>query len=478
VESLGERLRAGDTDPRVYYEDDEPVDVAPFPLAEHGDLRAEPYDSFNDAVDAYFHELEAARAAAEAESDRPDFEAEIAKRERIIDQQEGAIEEFAEQADREREKAELLYARYDLVDEVLTTVRSAREDGRPWDDIEATLADGAERGIAAAEAVVGVDGREGTVTVELDGYEIALDPREGVEHNANRLYEEAKRVEGKMEGAEQAVAETREELAEWQRRREAYEAGDDDGEGAGATGGDDDEAADDEGERDWLGEPSIPVRSPDEWYERFRWFRTSDDFLVIGGRDADQNEELVKKYLERGDRFFHTQARGGPATVLKATGPSEATRDVDVPERSREQAARFAVSYSSVWKDGAYAGDVYEVGHDQVSKTPESGEFLEKGGFAIRGERTYHEDTPVGVAVGIQCEPTTRVVGGPPDAVAERAVTTVAVEPGKFAQGDVAKRAYRRFRERFADTSFVRKVASPDRIQHFLPPGTSRIAGD
>jgi predicted ribosome quality control (RQC) complex YloA/Tae2 family protein len=472
IGTLGERLRAGDTDPRVYYEDDDPVDVAPFPLAEYGDLRAEPYDSFNDAVDAYFHELAAAQAAAEAESNRPDFEAEIQKRERIIEQQEGAIEEFGEQADREREKAELLYARYDLVDEVLSTVRSAREEGRPWDDIEETLAAGAERGIAAAEAVVDVDGREGTVTVELDDHEIELDPREGVEHNANRLYEEAKRIEGKQAGAEQAIEDTREELAEWQRRREKYEAG---GESEADEEADDD--ADGESD-DWLAETSIPVRSPEEWYERFRWFRTSDGFLVIGGRDADQNEELVKKYLERGDRFFHTQARGGPATILKATGPSEATRDVDIPDRSREQAAQFAVSYSSVWKDGVYAGDVYEVAHDQVSKTPESGEFLEKGGFAIRGERTYHEDTPVGVAVGIQCEPTTRVVGGPPDAVAERAVTTVAVEPGKFAQGDVAKRAYRRFRERFADTSFVRKVASPDRIQHFLPPGTSRLAED
>jgi hypothetical protein len=134
------------------------------------------------------------------------------------------------------------------------------------------------------------------------------------------------------------------------------------------------------------------------------------------------------------------------------------------------------VSYSSVWKDGHYAGDVYAVDADQVSKTPESGEYLEKGGFAVRGDRTYYEDTPVDVAVGIQCEPGTRVVGGPPDAIEGPAETTVRVEPGKFAQGDVAKRIYREFRERFSDTGFVRKVASPDRIQHFLPPGGSRIA--
>ena len=217
------------------------------------------------------------------------------------------------------------------------------------------------------------------------------------------------------------------------------------------------------------------MRSSEGWYEEFRWFHTSDDFLVIGGRNADQNEAIVSKYLDRGDRFFHTQARGGPATVLKATGPSEPTREVDVPARSLEEAAQVAVSYSSVWDDGAFAGDVYMVDADQVSKTPESGEYLEKGGFAIRGDRTYFDDTPVGVAVGITCEPETRVIGGPPDAIEPRAATSVALEPGKYAQNDAAKRVYREFRDRFADQSFVRKVASPDLIQEFLPAGGSRI---
>ena len=166
-------------------------------------------------------------------------------------------------------------------------------------------------------------------------------------------------------------------------------------------------------------------------------------------------------------------------TVLKATAPSEsADPDIEIPDSSLEQAAQFAVSYASVWKDGRFAGDVYEVAADQVTKTPESGEYLEKGGFAVRGDRTYHRDTPVGVAVGIQCEPWTRVIGGPPSSIEETAVTTIAVEPGRYAQADVAKRIYRQFRERFTDEAFVRKVASPDRIQHFLPPGGSRIVGE
>ncbi|WP_135820674.1 ribosome rescue protein RqcH [Halostella litorea] len=470
VERLREDLSNADLDPRIYVEDDRYVDVTPFPLSEYEDLESETFDTFNAALDQYFHELDRSDDDDSPEvDDSPDFEAEIEKHKRIIEQQEGAIEGFEQRAEAERERAELLYERYGLVDDVLSTVREARERETPWSEIAERFEEGADRGIEAAEAVVGVNGDEGTVTLRLDDTEVELDASEGVEHNADRLYTEAKRIEEKKEGALAAIEDTREDLEAVRERKRQWEEGD----------ADEDEEDDEEPEDvDWLSRQSIPVRRSEQWFERFRWFHTSDGFLVIGGRDADQNEELVKKYLEPGDLFFHAQAHGGPVTVIKATGPSESGTDVDIPERSREQAAQFAVSYSSVWKDGRFAGDAYMVTPDQVSKTPESGEFLEKGGFAIRGDRTYYRDVPVGVAVGITCEPSTRVVGGPIDAVREQAETWVEVEPGQYAQADVGKKLYREFRERFADTSFVRKVASPDRIQHFLPPGGSRIADD
>ncbi len=474
VGDLAERLRAGDLDPRLYREDDRVADVTPVPMVEFEDegWELEPADRFTEALDEYFHALATEDEPGDGDTegggrDRPDFEGEIEKQQRIIDQQEGAIENFERQAQAHRERAETLYANYDLVDEVLTTVRNARAEDVPWAEIETRFEEGREQGIPAAEAVERVDGSEGTVTVTVGDDEATLRVQDGVEKNADRLYREAKQVEEKKEGAEAAIAETRAELERLRERREQWEPGE-----AEDDGTDDEEPA----AVDWLSRSSIPVRSTEQWYEQFRWFHTSDDFLVIGGRDADDNEALVKKYLDAGDLFFHAQAHGGPATVLKTTGPSEpANPDIEVPDRSKEQAARFAVSYSSVWKDGRFAGDAYMVGPDQVSKTPESGEYLEKGGFAIRGDRTYFRDVAVGVAVGITCEPETRVIGGPPDPVRERAETTVEVEPGRYAQNDSAKRLYREFRGRFADDAFVRKVASPDKIQEFLPPGGSRM---
>jgi len=463
---LADRVRDGDFDPRVYLEDDRVVDATPLPLEERAGLSAEGFDSFNAALDDYFYRLEREPEEETTGTERPDFEAEIAKQQRIIEQQEGAIEGFEEQAAAERERAEALYAHYDLVDEVISTVRAAREDSVPWAEIEETLAAGAERGIPAAEAVVDVDPAEGEVTVDLDGTVVPVDPSVGVEKNADRRYTEAKRIEEKKEGALAAIENTREELAAVERRREEWEATDED---------DADEEADEERDVDWRSMSSVPIKQPEHWYEEFRWFHTSDGFLVIGGRNADENEALVKKYMDGNDRFFHAQAHGGPVTVLKATGPSEKAREVDFPDSSLEEAAQFAVSYSSVWKDGRFAGDAYMVDPDQVSKTPESGEYIEKGGFVIRGDRTYFRDVSASVTVGIQCEPETRVIGGPPSAVEPRAETTLRLEPGKFAQNDAAKRCYRKLKDRFADESFVRKVASPDKIQEFLPPGGSSI---
>jgi predicted ribosome quality control (RQC) complex YloA/Tae2 family protein len=468
LERLREDVQQGRFDPRVYWEREEdertrPVDATPVALEEYDGVDCDQHERFTDALDEFFFELD--REEPKPGSDRPEFEEEIAKYERIIDQQQGAIEGFEREAESFREKAEAVYAHYDLVDEVLSTVREAREAGYGWDEVEQRFEEAAEAGNERADHVVDVTPETGTVTVELDGDRIELNPQDGVEKNADRLYKEAKRVEEKKEGALAAIEDTREDLADAKRRRDEWEAGD----------ADVDDEDDDDVDVDWLSRRNIPVRYDEQWYERFRWFHTSDGFLVIGGRNADQNEELVKKYMEKGDLFFHAQAHGGPVTILKATGPSEPSKDVDIPDTSKQEAARFAVTHSSVWKDGKFAGDVYMVTPDQVSKTPESGEYLEKGGFTVRGDRTYFDDTPVDCAVGVQCEPETRVLGGPKRAIEGQVETYVEVEPGQYAQNDIAKMLYRELKQRFEDQSFLRKVASPDRIQEFCPPGGSRI---
>ena len=44
------------------------------------------------------------------------------------------------------------------------------------------------------------------------------------------------------------------------------------------------------------------VRKP-HWFEKFNWFVSSENYLVISGRDAQQNELIVKRYLKKGQCY-------------------------------------------------------------------------------------------------------------------------------------------------------------------------------
>ena len=459
LQQLSQRIQDADFDPKVYYKDEQRIDVVPFALAQYDALEFEEFTRFTDALDDYFRHYD---TEVKREETGPDIDDEVARQHRIIEQQESAIEQFDREAEQIREQAESLYASYGLVEDVLSTINSARESGRSWDEIEAALNSAAADGNDRAAAINNINPEKHTVTVSIDGDAPELLVSQSVEQNASRLYEEAKAIESKKLGALEALEETKEQLDRLQSR-------------AQADGQQQQQSENKTGVTDWTQMPSVPVRQREQWFERFRWFRTSEGYLVIGGRNADQNEELVKKYLEPYDRFAHAQAHGAPVTILKAAEPSERSEPIDFSETTINEVAQFALSYSSVWKAGQFAGDVYHVSPEQVSKTPESGETLDKGAFVIRGDREYCRNTSVGIAIGIQCEPETRIIGGPPTAIGPKSAVSVRVEPGRFAQADVAKRIYRMFREEFQDTTFVRKIASPDRIQEFLPPGTSAI---
>ncbi|MGZ7132797.1 MAG: NFACT RNA binding domain-containing protein, partial [Halobacteriota archaeon] len=203
------------------------------------------------------------------------------------------------------------------------------------------------------------------------------------------------------------------------------------------------------------------------WYERYRWFISTEGFLVVGGRDADTNEELVKKYLEPRDIFLHADVHGAPAVIVKSQGK-------EIPEPTLREAAQFAVSYSAIWKQGLGSGRCYWVYPDQVSKVPESGEHVPKGAFIIRGERHYLE-SPARLAIGIHDD---KIVGGPVSAITRVAQLVVVLEPGKYNASDLAKMISRELlaTAREDEKKNLRKIITVDQIAKFLPAGYSDIS--
>ena len=53
------------------------------------------------------------------------------------------------------------------------------------------------------------------------------------------------------------------------------------------------------------------------WFEKFNWSITSENYLVIAGRDGQQNELLVRRYLRSGDLYVHADIHGASSVVIK-----------------------------------------------------------------------------------------------------------------------------------------------------------------
>lgn len=49
------------------------------------------------------------------------------------------------------------------------------------------------------------------------------------------------------------------------------------------------------------------------WFERFHWFISSENYLIISGRDAQQNELIVKRYFRKGECSRHGATHHRPA---------------------------------------------------------------------------------------------------------------------------------------------------------------------
>lgn len=127
-----------------------------------------------------------------------------------------------------------------------------------------------------------------------------------------------------------------------------------------------------------------PVRKQ-FWFEKFMYFISSDGYLVLGGKDAQQNEILYRRYLKKGDIYVHADLHGAASVIIKN---NPATPDAPIPPSTLSQAGNLSVCTSSAW-DSKAVMSAWWVNSDQVSKTAPTGEYLTTGGFMIRGKKNF-----------------------------------------------------------------------------------------
>jgi predicted ribosome quality control (RQC) complex YloA/Tae2 family protein len=415
--------------PSIVYVDGRPFSVVPIDFTIYAGCEKRAYDRFYDAVADYFYEEfkeSLQRGKEEVEKERRRIEATIKEVERSVAEVEAKIKRLSRAISFVEENAESFQELLEAFKEAW-----ARGEDRPSPEPR-----------VEGVKVVGVDRRGRTVKVEVEGLELSLKPHESLMSNVSSLYDELKELKRKLEASRRALADLEAKLESLVEREVEM-------------------AKEVEGR-------IRKRREPKYWYERYLWFRSSDEFLVVAGRDASQNEALVRRYLEDRDLFFHADVVGAAAVVVKSEGK-------DVPSTTIEEAAQFAACYSKAWREGFASIDVYWVYGEQVSKTPPSGEYLPKGSFMIRGGRNYLRGVELRLAVGLVVrDGEALVVSGPPSAIARKAAAHVTLVPGDEERGRVARRIAKIFNEHLRAMGFEGAITM-DEVARVLPPGAARI---
>ena len=232
--------------------------------------------------------------------------------------------------------------------------------------------------------------------------EIELDINKTVEQNAEEYYKKVKKAKKKLEGVKGALIKLEKKLNKAKEEK-------------------------DKQEKDK--KKTIKEKRKKKWYEKFRWFITSTGFLVIGGRDATTNEIIIKKHTEKEDIVFHSEMSGSPFTVIKTKGEK-------VDKETIKEAATFTASYSKAWKTGLGNMDIFYVTPKQVSKTAQSGEYMQKGSFMIYGKKTIM-NTILETSIGIMED--NSIMGGPSSAIKKNTLKSVEIEQGNEKTSQVAK---------------------------------------
>jgi hypothetical protein len=331
---------------------------------------------------------------------------------------------------------------------------AAKKSGKEWNTIVSGVLAEKRSGLKPSVFFESFDTKGLVVNVCVDGLRFGLDLQVKLFDGAGRFYERSKRAKQKLEGAKAALEESRKKLVEVEAKIKKAET---------LEHVKPAEAAEE------LVKRKIKRK---EWFEKFRWFVSSDAFLVVAGKDAVSNEVLIKKHAEKDDVVFHADIVGAPFVVVKTEGKEPS-------EQCLREAGEFAAAFSRGWREDFASVDVYWVKPDQLSKGGPSGEFVPRGGFVVSGKRNWMREVPLRVGIGVAVneeEGWIRIGGGPVDAVKAKTNAYVVVMPGDLAGKELFKRVLGGLAVKMSKElrGMVAK-ASVEAVREFIPYGKGKI---
>lgn len=400
LNKLFEPLKNQEFKPRIISNGKE--DVVPIEISQYEDYTQTPYKTFNEACDEFY--------SSKVKGEITDVQERIwnkkvdkfSKRLRL---QEETLKKFEKTIEISQKRGELLYQYYTQIEEILNTINNAREKDYSYNDINKTLQNAKDNGLNTLEILDNLNSL-GILSLDIENTKINIDSKKPIPENAEVFYEKAKKSKRKIKGALIAIEKTKKQLADMESKKEEA--------------------------MKHIMVPRKRVKKELKWFEKLRWFITSEGNLVLGGKDANSNENIVKKYLDNNDIYMHADIHGAPSIAVKLTNH---TLNDDILKES----AIFAASFSTAWSKGYSNQDVFWVKPEQVSKTPEAGEFLTKGAFVIRGQRSFVRSAKLRIGVGIVDYEGKRIMAGPVDAMEKYSNKYIIIKPGYTKKEAIAK---------------------------------------
>lgn len=404
-------------------------DLVPISLNKYKEFPSQTFDTFNKAADKFYSK----KIVNDIKNQEENLWAKrIGKFEKRLKMQEETLAGFYKTIEDTQHKGDTIYAHYNEIQQILDVIHDARKN-YSWKEIGSIIKKSKKEGkIPELEMIESID-KMGVINLKLDDTHVQIDSNIGIPESTEKYYNKGKKAKRKIDGVNKAMENTKKEIKKLEDKKEI--------------------AITELKEKQQRKE-----KRELKWYEKLRWFISTDGYLVIGGRDANSNEQVVKKYSKTNDIYLHCDIHGAPSTIIQNKG------DGEIPESTLYDGACFASSFSSAWTEGFSSYDAYWVELDQVSKTPQSGEFLKKGAFVIRGKKNFIRNVPVLIAIGVvDYDNDKRIMAGPVECVKRMTDNFVIVKPGFTKKERISKEILHKI-----DTE---KVFNIDDIVRSLPSG-------
>jgi len=416
------------------------VEATPLLLPSHANARSYECASLCSAIDAWKGHHDA-NALARREQEKLDAAApgrghstEVEKLERRLKQQEQALEGFAKKIEKQQAIGHAIQEHWTHVETILQQAREAVEK-QGWKPVLKGLKENpwVDSGNAAERTMMvrlpDDDGQPGQAfTLHLD---------DSVYQNAQRYFEAARKQKDKTAGATAALEDTKVAFKRAQKKEAKQKAS---------------------------GRMQTVRRSKRLWFEQHRWSMISGGHLLVGGRDAKGNDSIVKKHLSGGDMYLHADIHGAPSCSLRASQgfalvdepygqlppgvPSyklvDKLGDERITDEKLEEAATLALCWSRAWNGGGAHGTVFAVKPAQVSKSAQTGEYVGKGAFIVRGQRQWFKDMDVQMGIGlVAINGVPLLMGGTVSSIKERCQRYAILSPGQSKKEQLANRIYK-----------------------------------